>query len=350
MARLSGSLTLRIIVELERETEYHSVRSPPDALLDANAMRRWLLIAAVAAVLAGACSGGSGEEPGLDGAPRVLASTSIIAEFARTVAGEDASVTTLIPAGVDVHGFEPSIDVVRAIAEADAIFINGYNLEAGVLDVIAANRRSDAPLVAVSAGIEPIGGRAPSAPPPAAEGLATAEGDPHFWLDPDNASRYALTIGEALAAVDPEHATAYRERAAAAAAELAALGDELRATLAVIPTPRRKLVVFHDGFAYFARAFEFELVASVLPAGPAREPSPAAVADVVALVLSEDVPALFSEPQFSSGVLALVAEESGAAVLTLLSVPVPPIADSYAAMMRANARALVAGLAVDSPP
>ena len=312
-------------------------------------MRRWLLIAPVVAVLAVvACSGGNGEEPGFDGAPRVLASTSIIAEFARAVAGENGSVTTLIPAGVDVHGFEPSIDVVRAIAEADVIFINGYNLEAGVLDVIMANRRSDALLVAVSAGIEPIGGGAPPAVAPPAEGLATAEGDPHFWLDPANASRYVLTIGEALATVAPEHATAYRERSAAAAAELTALGDELRATLDVIPAPRRKLVVFHDGFAYFARAFDFQLVASVLPAGPAREPSPAAVAGVVALVKSEDVPALFREPQFSSAVLDLVAEETGAAVLTLLSVPVPGVAESYAAMMRANARALVAGLAVDS--
>ena len=118
-------------------------------------MRRWLLIAPVVAVLAViACSGGNGEEPGLDGAPRVLASTSIIAEFARAVAGENGSVTTLIPAGVDVHGFEPSIDVVRAIAEADVIFINGYNLEAGVLDVIMANRRSDALLVALDRAME----------------------------------------------------------------------------------------------------------------------------------------------------------------------------------------------------
>lgn len=313
-------------------------------------MRRWLLAAPIVAALAvGACSGGSGEEPGPDGAPRVLASTSIIAEFARVVAGEDASVTTLIPTGVDVHGFEPSTDVVRAIAEADVIFINGYNLEAGVLDVILANRRSDAPLVAVSAGIEPIGGRTPPAAPSASEVLATAEGDPHFWLDPANASRYVLTIGEALAAVDPEHATAYRERSAAAAAALVALGDELRATLEVIPAPRRKLVVFHDGFAYFARAFEFELVASVLSASPAREPSPAAVAGVVVMVESEGVPALFREPQFSSAVLDLVAEETGAVVLMLLSVPVPGLADSYEAMMRANARALVTGLAVDSP-
>ena len=313
-------------------------------------MRRWLLIVPVAAALAvSACSAGSGEEPRRDGAPRLLASTSIIAEFTRAVAGEDASVTTLIPAGVDVHAFEPSIGAVRAIAEADAIFINGYSLEAGVLDVITANRRSDAPLVAVSAGIEPIGGGAPPAALLAADALATAEGDPHFWLDPANASRYVLTIGEALAAFDPEHATAYRERSAAVAAELTALGDELRATLDVIPAPRRKLVVFHDGFAYFARAFEFELVASVLPAGPAREPSPAAVAGVVALVESEDVPALFREPQFSSAVIDLVAEETGAVVLMLLSVPIPAVAESYAAMMRANARALVAGLALDSP-
>lgn len=298
------------------------------------------LVALLAAVALASCAGGTAD----DGRPSVVASTGLIAEFAARVAGEDARVTALIPSGVDVHTFEPSPDAVRRIVGADLVLVNGYRLEEGVLDVILENRAAGTPLVTVSEGIEPLGGAAPSADA-SAEELALAAGDPHFWLDPANAARYVARIRDALVAVDPEHAAGYGQRAEALLAELATLGAELEEALAVIPEPRRRLVVFHDAFAYFARAMRLELVTTVAPVSPGREPSARAVAAVVEAVREERVPAVFREPQFSSGVLDLVAEEAGVPVLTLYSVPVPGEVDGYVEMMRANARALVDGLA-----
>lgn len=306
-----------------------------------RALLLWLV--AGAALLLAACGGDDGDgEP--DGRPRVLASTAIIAEFARQVAGDDAVVTTLIPVGVEVHAFEPTTDAARRIAEADLIFVNGYNLEAGVLDVIVENRASDAALVVVSEGISPLraGGVNDAGDP---GDLLFAAGDPHMWLDVENAERYVDRIRRALVEVDPAHAGGYERRAGAYVEELRTLRAELEETIGAIPASRRKLVVFHDAFRYFAQAFQFELVAAVSPANPNQEPSPRDVADTINTVEREGVPAVFREPQFSSQVLDLVAEETGVRVLTLYSVPIGGEASSYAEMMRANARALVDGLA-----
>lgn len=302
------------------------------------ALLLWLL--AGAALLLAACGGDDGEP---DGRPRVLASTAIIAEFARQVAGDDAVVTTLIPAGVEVHAFEPTTDAARRIAEADVIFVNGYNLEAGVLDVIVENRASDAALIVVSEGISPLRASGVADVDPA--DLLFAAGDPHMWLDVENAERYVDRIRRALVEVDPAHTGGYEQRAGAYVEELRALRAELEEMLGVIPAPRRKLVVFHDAFRYFAQAFGLELVAAVSPANPNQEPSPRDVVDTINTVEREGVPAVFREPQFSSQVLDLVAEETGVRVLTLYSVPIDGEAGSYVEMMRANARALVAGLA-----
>ena len=314
------------------------LRTPPPGLSRdcAHSPSGWapllFLIFVGVLVLVVAC----GEDEDSDGRPVVLASTSLIAEFAEHVAGEDARVETLIPSGVDLHSYEPPTDAARKVASADLLLVNGCNLEGGLLSVIFENRRDEAPLVVVSSG----GDRDFAS----AEEAARAGCDPHMWLDVSAAMRYVANIREALIAIDATHAEAYQQRADGYLGELRALDAELRRTLSALPPSRRRIVVFHDAFSYFAEAYEFELVASVLPRGSGEEPSAAAVAELVELVRREGVPVVFREPQFASRAVEIVADESGARVLTLFSAPLPGEAESYAELMRANARALVEGL------
>lgn len=299
----------------------------------------------LAMTLAAACSaseGGAGDQR-----LRVVASTALIAEFAERVAGPDAAVTALIPAGVDLHSFEPPPSVARAIARADLVLVNGYNLEESLLGLIEANVPGATPLVAVSASLTPRrAGDDHEADTGAGTGAAVvhAPGDPHFWLAVPNASAYVDAIRDALVERDPAHAEAYRERASAVVAELGALDVEVRTILAGLAPEERRLVVFHDGFAYFAAEYGFELVASVVPANPNQDPSAAAVVQVIAAVKASGVRTVFREPQFNSPVLDVVASEAGVSVGVLHST-FGPGAESYGELMRTNARALVAGLA-----
>lgn len=170
-----------------------------------------------------------------------------------------------------------------------------------------------------------------------------ATADPHLWLDARNVAVYAENIRDALIQIDPAGADLYRENASALIAELEALHDELLTTLASIPAENRQMVVFHDAFQYFAAAYEFEVTASVAPANPNQERSAAAIASVIAAVRDAGVATIYREPQYSSETLNLIAMETGTTVGVLHSIPSEEV-PTYAAMMRANADALVEGL------
>jgi ABC-type Zn uptake system ZnuABC Zn-binding protein ZnuA len=173
--------------------------------------------------------------------------------------------------------------------------------------------------------------------------LVFAEGDPHFWLDARNMAVYAENIRDALIRVDPDGANEYRARAAEVVAELEALHEELLTALVVIPAERRKLIVFHDAFRYFAAAYDFEVIASVAPANPNQATSAAAIARIIATVRESGVPTIYREPQYSSQSLDLIAQDSGTVVGILHSIPSEQ-APTYAEMMRENVRSLVDGL------
>lgn len=310
---------------------------------------KWWAAAGLAllAVLGASCASEGGRPSGL----RIVATTAILGEFTRAVAGPDAAIVTLIPSGSDPHSFEAPAQAARDIAEADLLVVNGYHLEGNLLEVVAENRRKQATVVVAAAGVPSLaGGHEEGEPEPSSRvaaglpDLASAEGDPHMWLDPDIAARYVENIGAGLATADPSHAAEYGERARAYADTLRALKRELTAVLEPIPQDRRRIVVFHDAFAYFARAFAFDLAAGILPGEGGREPSARNVADTVALIRQNGVPAIYKEPQFSSAVLDSIARETGARVLELYSDSFGGDVSSYEEMMRANGRALVLGL------
>ncbi|MEZ4503429.1 MAG: metal ABC transporter substrate-binding protein [Dehalococcoidia bacterium] len=312
-----------------------------------------------------------------DGGERlsVVASTALIAEFAREVGGDAIDVQALIPAGVDVHSFEPSTRVAAEVASADLVLVNGYNLEEGLLAIVVENVGDGVPVVAVSAGLEP---RAPveghehehegeqhededpegeeheddhhegeehddEVMSEAVDALTFAEGDPHFWLSVPNVISYVEHIRDALVATDEANADSFNERASAYIARLEAVDDEIRDQMAAIPEGAREIVVFHDAFGYFAAEYGFEIAGSLAPGNPNQQPSAQDVAEVVEIVEEHGVPAIYAEPQFSSPLIEAVASETDTRVLVLHSQPGPD-AETYEAMMRANAQALVEGL------
>ena len=297
-----------------------------------------LMLLGTALLGAATCAGDDGGDE--DGRLRVVASTAIIADFVRQIAADDVDLFTVIPSGGDVHGFAPSPQVARRVAEADVVIVNGYNLEEGVLDVILENRDADADLVIASAGLTPIGGERPDAD----EDLVAAEGDPHLWLDVRNAMVYVENIADALVDADLGNAAQYRAREEDYLAELRKLDEEVRAAVAEIPSPRRTLVVFHDAFQYLAAAYGLELAAAVLPASPTQQASAGDVAAIIELVEERAVPAVYREPQFAAKALEAIAGETRARVLPLYSGAFTDEVASYVELMRANAASLLDGL------
>lgn len=276
---------------------------------------------------------------------RVLATTSIVADVVAAVGGSRIDLAALVPPGVDPHAFEPTPQDVRRVAEAQVVFENGLGLEAFLGDLVQ-SAGSGAPVVSVSAGIEPL-----PAGDYQADELAPlhAEWDPHVWLDPQNVILWSHAIEAALSALDPPGAPAYSRAAQAYRVDLESLDAEVEARLSAIPEGQRRLVTDHEEFGYFARRYGFEIVGAVIPApSAAAEPSARELAALEAAIRTTGVRALFVSSVVSPALARQVAEDTGIRLVTLyahsLSDAAGP-APSYLELMRLNARLIAEALA-----
>ena len=295
-------------------------------------------------LIAAACGTGS-DEAGTSDGPRVVATTGVLADIARSVAGADANVVQLIGDGVDVHGFSLSARDRQGLEDAALLVENGAGLEAGVpLDDIGT-----ATWTLADEGIaegRPSNEGLPAAG--AADSVGDAEpepNDPHVWMDPTFVASAAPSLAAALAAVDPDNEERYRKRAADYADQLERLDQEINDELASIADERRTLVTSHDSLGYFADRYGLTILATPFPAsGPEAEPSAARLADVAEAITEAGVPAVFAQTSDGTDVLETLARETGVAVVDQLLVASPGDAGSYEEMLRRDAMLISAAL------
>ncbi|MBI2940510.1 MAG: zinc ABC transporter substrate-binding protein [Chloroflexi bacterium] len=272
---------------------------------------------------------------------------NVFADMIRQVGGDRVEVQSLVPAGTDVHTFQPTPKDVQLLASADVVFINGLGLDGFAEKVIASVRRSSHPVVVLSAGLEPLVIADDDGDEPAderdGEHHDEHDGNPHLWLDPRNGIHYVERIRDGLIAVDPDGRATYAANAERYVAELLALDRELEQQVATIPAPRRKLVTFHDAFPYLARRYGFELIGVVVKA-PEREPSAQEVAVLATQIRQHGVPTVYAEPQMPARVLEVVARDAGVKVGRLYSDALDATVPTYVDLLRFDVQQLVEGL------
>lgn len=303
-------------------------------------------VASLFGAVAFGCGAGTGG--GSEGELRVSATISVIEDLVGQVGGDRVEVSSIVPAGADVHTFQPSPSDAREISESEVVFQNGLGLEEWMGDLIESAGGENQTVVVLSEGLEPLehgdehGAEEESG---AEEEHEHAEGNPHLWLDAHSAERYVERIRDALAEADPEGAEEYRANAEEYLEELEELDAYIEEQAQSIPEENRKLVTFHDAFPYFAEAYGFELV-DVIIQNPEAEPSSREAARLVREIEEEQVPAVFTEPQFNQGLAETIAAEAGVEVYELYSDSLvdDPEADTYVRMMRTNIDRVKEGL------
>jgi ABC-type Zn uptake system ZnuABC Zn-binding protein ZnuA len=322
----------------------------------------WTVVGAVLAslVLVAGCNGSAAspspsESTGAAADYTVIATTSVFADLAQLALGDNVTIETIIPAGVDVHTFEPSPADAQKLAGADLIVMNGLGLDEWALSLLEAAGKSEEDVLELAEGIDESNAwvylEGEEHDEEEGEEHSEEEGeehghggtDPHIWLDPKGAAIYVDRIAARVAAELPERAAEIESARDAGLAEIAALDEELRVGFAAIDASTRKIVTFHDAFGYFARAYEIEIVGVAVEA-PGQEPSAKEIAALIDAIKAAGVTSVFSEAQFPSKVLDQVAAETGATVLENLysdALGDAP-ANSYLGAMRANASAILA--------
>ena len=263
----------------------------------------------------------------------VVASFSILADFARQVGGDKVEVTALVGPDSDVHVYTPTPHDARDVGAARLLIINGLGLEGWMPRLLQASG-SKAQIVTASQGIAPR--------------QRGADVDPHAWQSVENAKIYVRNIREAMTAVDPADAAVFKANAERYQAELDALDGEARAAIAKIPSARRKVISTHDAFGYFADAYGVEFIA---PLGVSTETEPSArdVAEIIEQVRRTRIPAVFLENFNDDRLVGRIAAETGTKVGgTLYSDALSDEngqAPTYIDMVRHNIKALTSALA-----
>ena len=263
----------------------------------------------------------------------VVASFSILADFARNVGGERIDIATLVGPDGDVHVYTPAPGDARKVADARLLIVNGLGLE-GWLPRLVQSSGSKAAIVTATNGIVPLdAGGAP---------------DPHAWQSVADARIYVANIRDAFAAADPPDAGVFRANADAYLAKLDALDREVRAALEQIPEAHRKVISTHRAFGYLAAAYGIQFIA---PFGVSTdsEPSAGEIAAIIRQVKQAKIPAVFLENISDDRLVKRVSAETGARLggtlyadsLTDEKGPAP----TYIDMVRHNIKALTSALA-----
>ena len=260
-----------------------------------------------------------------------VATISILADMVRQVGGSEVDVVSLVPPDGDAHTYEPRPGDPAALRGARLLVENGLGLEGWMDRLRAASGFAGVRVVAAEA----------VRPRHFIEDGATAI-DPHAWQDPRNGVRYVRAIAAGLARADPAHADAWRARADAYVAEIAATDAWISARLAVVPPQKRQIVTSHDAFGYYGDRYGIRLH-FIEGISTDAEPSAREMARLIDDIRAQGIRAVFIENMTDPRLVAAVAHEAGVTVgprvySDALSPPGGP-ADTYIQMLRYNTAA-----------
>lgn len=270
--------------------------------------------------------------PALADTLKVVASFSIIGDFARNVGGDRIDLVTLVGPNGDAHVYEPKPADAVAMAAADVILVNGLQFE-GFLGRLVEASGAKAPVVELTRGGEMLKSAEDDDGHSHAEaghdhnhdhkheaghdhgheghaGHDHGEIDPHAWQSVHNAETYVKNIAEAFCAADAAGCETYKANADAYVEQLEALEDEIKAAVASIPEDKRVIITSHDAFRYFEREYGIRFLA---PEGVSTE-SEASAADVAALIRqirADKASAIFVENISDPRLVEQIASETG---------------------------------------
>jgi zinc transport system substrate-binding protein len=167
-------------------------------------------------------------------------------------------------------------------------------------------------------------------------------GNPHIWLDPRVQAMAAEAIRDALIKIDPAHKSGYESRAKAYLADLGKLDQDF--AQAAQGFKRKDFIGFHSAYAYLARRYGLDQVASVEEL-PDQGPSEAQLKNIIDLIREKHIKVIFSETAFEPKAMNRIVDETGVKTGVLQPIETYDNLDqTYTSLMRANLEALKAAL------
>lgn len=246
-----------------------------------------------------------------DGKLKVATTVAPLTSIVLNVGGDRIRIHGLIPDGVDSHTFEPKPSDAKVLARADMLIMNGAHLE-GTTEKIAKENLKDSSTIYKLAdntlsGDDPKTGFLYDFSFPRSEGNP----NPHLWMNPLYALKYADLVRGWLSDNDPANKDYYQANYDKYAKVLNDLDAAIQKDQQTVPAQNRKLLTYHDSWAYWARQYGWTVIGAAQPSD-FKEPSAKEVADLITQIKAEKVPAIFGSEVFPSKTLETIAKETGA--------------------------------------
>ena len=239
----------------------------------------------VLAFVFGACSSPQNEAVSPNSAkPKVLCTSSIMADWLTHISGDAFEVKALLDKGIDPHTYKPSKRDLDAIRAADVIVYHGVHLEGKIIDVL--EKIEDKLIIDAAAHVpDSIIISDPNFP---------ASKDPHYWFDTKLVQFIVGDLAQQLISAYPESKNQVQSATLKYQQEILTTSDSVQKIIEGIPVEQRLVITTHDALSYFARTFGMQ-VRTLQGASTVSEFGLREITELVDFICENKVPAIFLE-------------------------------------------------------
>ena len=301
----------------------------------------------------------------------VLATTPMLGEFVKKVAGENIEVQVLMPYAVDPHHFEPSPQDVKKINEADLVFYVGLQYETAALRKLLENSvESGQVLIEIGSKVNPIEfGNDDHDDHDKHDDHDDKDKhddedkhddhddkdkhddhdhgvfDPHFWFDPNRVALAVGVIKNELINIDPENKNDYESSANSYLDKLKALDDQIATLIETIPSDNRKIVTTHESLGYLENRYGVEVLTTIIPSVTTEDGvTPKQLVKVIEEIKEHEIKVLFLESESPAKSAEIIAAETNIKLVSGLWVETLKINQSYIDFLKTNVDLIVENL------
>ena len=289
----------------------------------------------------------------------ILATTPMIGEYVKQVAGQNVDVEVLMPYAVDPHTYEPSPKDVAKISDADLVFHVGIKYEnSALLKLLENTVQTEQALIALGSKVNPIEFKTDDHDDHDEHddedkhddhddhaGHDHGVFDPHFWFDP---TRVALAVGEIkeeLIKLDPENKNSYELSANSYVEKLKDLDKQIEALIQTIPDENRHIVTTHESLGYLESRYGLEVLVTVIPSLTTEDGvTPKGLVEVIEEIKEHKIKVIFLESESPSKSAEVIAKETNARLVSGLWVETLKENQSYIDFLTTNVNLIVENL------
>jgi len=235
----------------------------------------------------------------------VVTSVAPITNIVSNIAGDRVNVQGLIPEGQDSHTFEPRPSDAGILEKADLILLNGLHLETPTEKMAESVKPKHTKIYELGSHTITTKQWMFDFSFPKEKG----DPNPHLWVNTVYAENYAKLAAQQLALLDPKDKKYFDTNLKNYLKRLEKLDHATRAVVASIPPKNRKLLTYHDSWAYWSREYGFQVIGAIQPSD-FKEPSAKDMARLIEQIKKSHLPAIFGSEVYPSKIEEQIAKEA----------------------------------------